>query len=130
MVYFLTCPACGFQMRKGLFRKEGFECPNCGTFLHLDERITYLVAVLSIALAVLIPYLAGLDGLTFFLASIVLIVVLLVIGCVALAYYYPKLAVGLPPHGSVILHIPPPVDPAGNDTHQADQRKETPPGAR
>lgn len=98
-------------MEKELFRREGFECPKCGSFLHADEWIVYIAAILSIPLAALISYLAGLDGLAFFLGTAVLWLLLLVLSGVGIGLYYPKLAVGLPPHGRVILRIPPPDDP-------------------
>ena len=115
MVHFLTCPVCGFQIERELLRLEGFKCPKCGTFLHADESLGYIVGVLSIALAVLISYIADLTGLAFVLSTVVLAFLLFVVGCVGLANYYIKLAVGLPSHGRVILKIPPP------DNHPGDQ---------
>jgi hypothetical protein len=110
VVDFLTCPVCSCQIERELYRREGFRCPKCGSFLHLDERFAYVAAVLCVPVAVLISNAAGLEGLSLFLGAAVLWVLLLALSGVAVAYCYPKLAVGLPPHGRIILHIPPPDD--------------------
>jgi hypothetical protein len=107
----LLCPVCGFQMEKELFRREGFNCPNCGSFLHLAESTIQIAAAASIPLAALISYVVGLSGLVFFLVTVVLAILLFVLACVAIACYFPKLASGLPPYGRVILHIPSSDDP-------------------
>jgi hypothetical protein len=121
MVNFLTCPVCGFQMERGLYRREGFRCPKCSTALHADESLFYLDAVVSIAIASLVSYIADLAGLMFVLGTVVLAGLLFVLGCVGLAYYYPKLAVGLPSFGRVTLQIHSPEDKEGEANEQADE---------
>jgi hypothetical protein len=124
MLGFLTCPVCGFRMGKELFRREGFECPRCRSFLHLDERYSYIAAALCAPLALFISYIAGLDGLAFVLGTAVAWALLLALCGVGAAYYFPKLAVGLPPHDRVILHIPPADDQAREQTEQPRERGE------
>jgi hypothetical protein len=108
-------------MERGLYRREGFRCPKCATVLHADESLFYLDAVLSIALAGLVCYIANLGGLMFVLGTVVLAGLLFVFGCVGLAYYYPKLAVGLPSFGRVTLQIHSPDDPAKDANEQTEE---------
>ncbi len=54
----ITCPFCGWEMRKGDIRPGAFRCPGCKELLKLQQlRGRELVA--AIVLACLIPYLAG-----------------------------------------------------------------------
>ncbi len=111
MVCFLTCPACGFQMDKTLFRREGFRCPNCQTFLHGAEWISYIIALAAIVLAALISYLFGLQDFKLVLGTAVISILLFLLGCAITGLYFPKLAIGLPSNGRITLRIPPPDEP-------------------
>jgi hypothetical protein len=59
----VTCPLCGWQMRKGDILPGGFRCPGCKERLRSGFR-PRLVGLGSIVVAFLVPYLAGARGIT------------------------------------------------------------------
>jgi hypothetical protein len=119
MTKFATCPACGHRIGKACIRYEGFQCPNCGRLVHVDDRFAGISLIVSLVLGVLISYFAGLSGTRFFVAGAVLFLVIDVLANTLAGWFWLRLAVGGSPYGKGSLRITPSDDsPGEKESHQ------------
>ena len=117
----VSCPVCGWQMRKGELRRGSFSCPGCKEKLHWAEPCRLEVSATVVAIAVvpfLVPYLLGARGGNVLLYGLVLLLplgsaVAVAMGVLRALLFPRKLqrhAAGWPDEGT-ILHITSPPDP-------------------
>ena len=117
----VTCPVCGWQMRKGELRRGSFSCPGCKEKLHWAEPCRLEVSATVVAIAVvpfLVPYLLGARGVNVLLYGLVLLLplgsaVAVAMGVLRALLFPRKLqrhVAGWPDEGT-ILHITSPPDP-------------------
>jgi len=114
----VTCPVCGWLMRKGDIRRGGFACPGCKERLRWPEISGYEHAALVVGgflLAFLIPYWMGAQGNNLLWYAIALILpISLALGAalgVLRAFLFPaKLERDPTPDGGRILDITGPPD--------------------
>ena len=73
----VTCPVCGWKMRRDDIRRGGFACPGCKERLRVKEsREGSLVMVVSGVVGILIPYLAGAQGYVFLWEAVIAFLVI------------------------------------------------------
>ena len=68
-----SCPVCGWEIGWGDLRRERFTCPGCKERLRLEESDTDILVVGGSAmLALLISYVAGVQGYDYLWSSVIL----------------------------------------------------------
>lgn len=117
----VTCPVCGWQMRKGELRRGSFSCPGCKEKLHWPEPSRLEESAIVVAFVVvpfLVPYLLGARGENVVFYGLVLLLplgsaVAVAMGLLRALLFPRKLqrhAAGWLDEGT-ILHITSPPDP-------------------
>ena len=70
----LQCPVCGFWVPRSPLMRQPFSCPNCGRQLRVAKIRgvgLFLELMVSMMLAVLLPYLVGIRGLYLVVTALV-----------------------------------------------------------
>ena len=111
MANLVRCPLCGFEMGKEIVRYEGFKCPKCGRFLHVDDRFAKMSFWCSIVLGVVLAYLSDFSGFKFVLSAIVFSLSMGLGANFLVGWFWLKLAAGGAPYAKGSLRITPPDDP-------------------
>ena len=118
-----SCPACGWQMRKGDLRLARFACPGCKTRLRLEEaRHTGLDLLGGGLLALIVTYLAGAQGYAYLFYAGVLYLIFSGVAGALRGFLFPRKLQRDMSADDVggILHITgppdPPSGPAGADS--------------
>jgi hypothetical protein len=109
----ILCPLCGFRMGKGDMHINGFQCPGCAEWLHIDTDDIYTIAK-PVAWAYIISFFVTLSvGLSWWAVLAWSVGAPLALGGVVAfirGWFWPKLARGAIPRGKVSLRVTPPDD--------------------
>jgi len=109
----ILCPLCGYRMGKGDMRRDGFRCPACGEWLHIDADESYILLKVALWAYVLTPIISLAVGLSWRAVLAWTVGVPLAIAGVGgfiRGWFFPKLARGAIPRGKVSLRVTPPDD--------------------
>jgi hypothetical protein len=114
LVRLILCPLCGYRMGKGDIRPNGFRCPSCGEWLHVDTDASYTIAKIAAWAYILAFWITAIAGLTWrgiLLWTLGLPTAIIIAGNFIMGWFCPKLARGVVPRGKVSLRVTPPDDP-------------------
>ena len=104
----LTCPVCGWEMRRGEIRRDGFACPGCKERLLLSDPgwAIFVVVWGAYVLALLIPTEAGVRGYRLFLYAIIIYVLMIFVSTVLrVSLFPPKLERDFSQDVGGVLHL-------------------------